>query len=351
MRPRLATVEAVSPYLARMYESGIYSNFGPLTRELEAAYADFLGVSPDQCVTAANATLAIQGSIEVLGDPLWTLPAFTFAATAHAALSAGVAMRFVDVRSDNWSIDLRSVNRTSGEGEGLLSVAPFGAAVDLSIASGLRHVVIDAAASLGASQNLLSGLPSGWAVCFSLHTTKVLPAGEGGLAVFGNTDDADTFRRWTNFSFDDSRIALQRGTNAKMSELHAAYALASLDKWYVERDEWITRLEIARAISERLEIASPVTRFSGARPYWIVEFIGEKEAVATQKHLAVMGIESRRWWPEILPHMPAFRTTGSQEEFPVAKRLSRTTLGLPMHRSLRNDDFAAIESALVGAKI
>ena len=44
MRPTLPPPERVVPYLDRMHKARLYSNFGPLVRELEARLAERLGV-------------------------------------------------------------------------------------------------------------------------------------------------------------------------------------------------------------------------------------------------------------------------------------------------------------------
>lgn len=227
MKPRLPDADAVAPWLRLMDASGIYSNYGPLVSMLERRYAEFFGVGAEQVVTVANATLGIEGAVSVLPASVWQVPAFTFAATGHAVNRAGASVEFADVDRESWALPAAE---TLDASEGLLPVLPFGAPVEWRRWAWHPTVIIDAAASMGAAEGRLGGLPPGWAVVFSLHATKVLPAGEGGLVVFGSEDDARALRRWTNFGFDAARISVAPGTNAKMSEIHAAYALASLER-------------------------------------------------------------------------------------------------------------------------
>jgi dTDP-4-amino-4,6-dideoxygalactose transaminase len=346
MRPRLPTVDDVTPYLRRMDALGIYSNHGPLAREVEAAYADFLGVDSGRCVTAANATLAIQGALEILGSRTWVTPTYTFAATGHAVIAAGSRLVLADVTATDWALDPALVPDTTDVG--VLTVEPFGTPVSLQKWAGRSTVVIDAAASLGASQGSLRQLPAGWAVCFSLHATKVLPAGEGGLAVFGSESDAEAFRRWTNFAFDSNRSSTRPATNAKMSEVHAAYALASYGSWLGDEGEWLDPLKHAREISEAMGIGSCILDLPGARPYWIARFRSAHERTCVETFLYSQGIETRRWWPALLSDMPAFADAGGAR-FPVARHLCAVTLGLPMYRGMGEPEFALVQAALLGA--
>ena len=64
---------------------------------------------------------------------------------------------------------------------------------------------------------------------FSLHATKLLSCGEGGLCIYGD-NIPKYIRSLTNFGINKHRIQeWKNSTNAKMSEFNAAAGLASLD--------------------------------------------------------------------------------------------------------------------------
>src|SRR5260221_12082929 len=65
-RPLLPSAEAIRPYLERIDKTRIYSNFGPLARELEARLAGHFGLSSDCAVSAANATLALTSALAAM---------------------------------------------------------------------------------------------------------------------------------------------------------------------------------------------------------------------------------------------------------------------------------------------
>ena len=63
LRPQLPTREAFMPYLEMIDSSRMYSNWGPLTVELERRLTAELGLQPQMAVTAASGTSALVGAI------------------------------------------------------------------------------------------------------------------------------------------------------------------------------------------------------------------------------------------------------------------------------------------------
>ena len=91
--------------------------------------------------------------------------------------------------------------------------------------------IIDGAASLGSIETL-KNLPETSNLVFSLHATKYLGSGEGGLVVTGTKEIADELRSWSNFGFQGSRQSMTQGTNAKMSEIQAAGSIITYLRRY-----------------------------------------------------------------------------------------------------------------------
>lgn len=345
MRPRLPREGAVRPYLERMDASGTYSNRGPLVRELEARYADYLGVSASCVVATANATSGLSGATATAGRRRWLVPDFAFPSPALAVLASGSRLSLHDVCADDWQLE---VPRDSTDaGTGLLPVVPFGAPVTLGRWPEAMDVVVDAAGSLGCAEGSLHALPPTWAVVYSLHATKVLPSGEGGIAVLGDPSWAEGLRAWINFGFRDSRSSVLKGVNAKMPETSAAYALASLDMWPEEREEWIAAQE---CVSAALSDVAGVTERPGgttASPFFVVRFDTPSACTDAERRLADSGIESRRWWGS-LHTMPAFAEC-ERGDIRHATMLAACTLGLPMFRGLGNREADRVRSALEGS--
>src|SRR5262249_46483453 len=97
MRPKLPSAERLSAYLESIDASRIYSNFGPLARGSEDRLAEHSGPAHGPVASVANATLGLAIALAIQQPPAATLcvmPAWTFVASAHAAVLAGLAPYF-----------------------------------------------------------------------------------------------------------------------------------------------------------------------------------------------------------------------------------------------------------------
>ena len=290
LRPDLPSPEELSPYLHQIYISGIASNGGPLVRELE----NLLGG-----VAVANGTLGLELACQYAFAQKVRVPAFTFPATATAVLRAGLEVVWCDVREDTWAVEPDPQT---------LAVCPFGFPAE--------GVLVDAAGAYNIQTN-------GNRVV-SFHATKPLPAGEGGM-VFGVEELLDHVRRAREFGREGDVVTGQ-GTNAKMSEYHAAVALASLKKYPATTEK---RRDIAAHYLRNLAGTVGMRPFVGGSVFPILI----DDPAGVMKALAIAGYESRRWyWPTLDLH-PAFKACKS-ESLPVTRRLAGRLLCLPFHTFL-----------------
>ena len=345
MRPLLPSFEQVRPYLEAMDTARVYGNRGPLVRELERRYASFCGVDPWAVVSVSSATQGIAGAVAVSSRKKWIVPDWTFPASAHAVLNAGSEVVLKDVEPESWSISDHWGGYPSSFG--ILPVVPFGIPVDVDRFVMSQDFVVDAAASLGC-QPTLTELSDRGAVVFSLHATKVLGGGEGGIVVFGSPERAREFRSWTNFGFQGSRSASRLGTNAKMSESTAAYCLASLDGWGSERESWLRVRRQAVEISTFLALDYWQLFEGVVSPYWLLRCESASHRRSLAAWLDECGVGNRRWWPKALHEMDAFSdcqrwmdNSGS-----TSSDLASRVMGLPLHRDLAQEDLATITQSL-----
>src|SRR5262245_33788275 len=112
MRPKLPAAESVMEYLRRIDRSRFYSNFGPLVCTLEERLAEHYRVSSGNVTTVANATQGLTLSLAAQGvkpGTLCAMPAWTFVASAHAAVNAGLVPYFLDVDAKTWALDVTAV--------------------------------------------------------------------------------------------------------------------------------------------------------------------------------------------------------------------------------------------------
>jgi dTDP-4-amino-4,6-dideoxygalactose transaminase len=341
MRPSLPKFSDVEPLLRSIDISRIYSNHGPLVTELESEYAKYFGIHPELVVAVGNATLALQGLVEILDVNNWYAPDYTFAATGLAIIKAAKNLHLCDVDLVSWKLDLSELDVDS-DSIGVMPVMPFGAEIDLNDYVSFKNVVIDAAASLGRTPPDISKMPTGWSIVFSLHATKVLGAGEGSIVVCGNRELAENLRAWINFGFKNERISSLSGTNAKLSEFNAAYGLVSLRNFTQERDKW---LEVQKWITDFMKNRSWstfVNQEPAFQPYWIANFENEKNRSVIAAALTEVRIQSREWWARPLSKQPAFEKYSVKKSLSNSSYLASAHLGLPVYSEINREDIQLI---------
>jgi dTDP-4-amino-4,6-dideoxygalactose transaminase len=348
MKPVLPTIDAVNVYLERVYASGIFSNHGPLVRELEQRYADWFNVPAENVVAVVNGTVAISAAALWEDNPTYLSPEWTFPATAMGVLSVGGSVEFRDVDPEAWTLSVTDDDVARADSVVPLVVAPFGHPIDLSDWSAFPRIIIDAAACAGNRPDL-SGMKKGWAATISLHATKVLGCGEGGLVIFADPARAQIAREWINFGFSGSRITERVGTNGKMSEFAAAFALAALDDVDTELRDWGVVRDKAAKVNTQLGLSGGPMSPSSRIPYWLIAAPSVESAAVYERELADAGIQTRRWWPASLTETTPFRdfpTSGNSN----SRFLAETVIGLPMFRSLSDEQFDRIRDVLAAHK-
>ncbi|TAN66371.1 MAG: DegT/DnrJ/EryC1/StrS aminotransferase, partial [Magnetospirillum sp.] len=349
---RLPTADALLPWLRRIDQTRIYANNGPLVVEFSHRLCRHFGLSDGGVLPVANATQGLTACLLTLGvkpGTLCAMPAFTFVATAHAALAAGLVPWLLDVDEAGWQLTPagfeRALAAAPGEVGAVIPVCPFGQPVDWSGWARIRHdtgiaVVIDAAAAFDALR------PGPLPAVVSLHATKALGVGEGGLVVSDDPDLVGAVVQRINFGFRGTREAICPATNAKMSEIEAAVGLVGLEQWPA------TRAAFAHAqlgLRRRLERPDIVCQ-TGIGEGWVSSTFCVRlpSAVAAADDLARRGIETRRWWGDGLHRHPAFAGC-PHADLTVTERLAGGVLGLPCWPDLDEAGLDAVAAATLAA--
>jgi len=228
--PVLPRADDLLPEIEEALATKRLSNNGPFVQRLERAMEEVLGV-PD-AVATSSCTLGLIVAMRALG---WRgeviSPSFSFPASAHAITWAGCTPVLAEVDPDTWLLDSESVARLVGPATaGILAVDLFGLPVDLAAlraAAGSVPILVDAAHSFGSTR--AEAAPPDAAV-YSLHATKTIAAGEGGLVCVTQAEPAARVRRLINFGFEhESYDCGEVGTNAKLPELSAILAYHQID--------------------------------------------------------------------------------------------------------------------------
>lgn len=366
--PDMPSPQELLPWLERMHMAQHYSNFGPLVQELEKAFAQQFALESEQLTTVANATQGLELVLQALDLPAGSrvlLPAFTFVATATAVVRAGHQPVLADVDAQTWMLT-PEIARAACERmrvDAVLPVATFGMPHDMPAWQQFERdtglpVVIDAAAAYGSQW--LQGAEG--TLVFSLHTTKSLPAGEGGLVVSTRPGLAAKVRQLSNFGINlnsgaDTPVGslASLGSNAKMSEYHAAIGLVSLQKWELHAQQ---RRALQASFMQKMDQAS------GHRLTWQAEGPGgplmaptllcarlpdAQTRTALELACQQAHIMTRRWYQPLLSHMEVLQQRCVSLETPNALQLAQTLLGLPFFQGMTCEQSQRVCNAVASA--
>jgi dTDP-4-amino-4,6-dideoxygalactose transaminase len=340
-RPSIADSDAVARDVESIVRSGLLTN-GPYVRRLEARAAEYLGVR--HCVAVSSCTsglMLVLRAAELTGEVI--VPSFTFAATAHAVDWNGLRPVFADVDPDTLTLKPESVERAVGlRTSAILATHVYGTPCDVeglvAIADehGLRPF-FDAAHAFGSSHagRMVGGF--GDAEVFSLSPSKVLVAAEGGIIA---TDDdllAERCRIGRDYGNPGDYDCRFVGLNARMSELHAATALASFD----DLDERLReRNRLATLYHEGMGpvpgVSFPAVPDGDRSTYKDLTVLIDPESFggspsAVGEALAAEGIDSRRYYHPPVHRMRAYRGRGRVVgDLAVTDRAAERVLSLPL---------------------
>ncbi len=359
LRPRLPAFERLEPYLRRIDETRIYSNYGPLSLELERRLSSRLGLPEGGVTCAASGTAALAGAILAVAGrapearPLAVLPAFTFVATALAVEQCGYRGFLTDIDLQTWMLDAdRLLSHPELHRVGLIvPVAPFGRPVPQEPWRRFREktgipVVIDGAASLDCIVRSPGGYLGDVPVALSFHATKSFSTAEGGAVASTNSELTKLAAQALNFGFCESRDCAMSSTNGKMSEYHAAVGLAELD-------DWTEKLVSLHALSNRyrsLLSASNLTQrlfaspaISAAYVLFLCRDLGQ--CLGIRKALGSRGVDFRFWYGEGLQQHTYF-SGFERDELPVTESVAPRLLGLPVAPDLSDSAIRRVVAGL-----
>lgn len=357
--PDVPNADALLPWLRKIDAARHYTNFGPLEQELAGRIA-VLANAP-HVATACNATAAITlwlwERIGAVGARV-AVPATTFVGTAQAVLASGNIPLILDIDPETWQLSPQAVLEAARTQHiaAVLPVCAFGAVCKLPAWQTFAveteiPVLIDAAAALGA-QTCAPTID----VAYSLHTTKVLPAGEGGAVASYDAALIERLRCRSNFGIGANSESVLPGTNAKLSEYHAAIALATLETWQSRQSR---RRAVMRACLDALhdkcgDAVLPAPHlsgsdFTGALPQLPVLLPAGVDLPRVIERMTAAKVQTRRWYYPPLHRHKVFARHPRAEELPIAEALAARLLGLPFHPFLRPQDIDRIAITLAAA--
>ncbi|TNC80754.1 MAG: aminotransferase DegT [Oleiphilus sp.] len=352
-KPYLPDRKKLDAYIESIYESNWLTNNGPLVQKLTQRLADHLSLDADCLVLVANGSLALHLSYKALdltGDVITT--PFSFIATASTLKWEGLNPVFVDIDKDTWNIDPKLIEQNITPGaSAIVPVHVFGNSCDVKAIEKIADkydlkTIYDASHCFGTSLDGKSILLSGDVSTISFHATKLFHTVEGGAVITKTKTLADKIRKMVNFGIEAPDSISVIGTNAKMSEFHAAVGLAVLDDMeYIEvqRKEVWEHYQRMLASSYQLQKRSP--RASNNHAYFPLLLESEQAVMEALNSLAEHGIQARRYF---YPSLEGVHIFDNERLCNVSYDIASRILCLPIWSGLSAQQVSAIAKVLIG---
>jgi dTDP-4-amino-4,6-dideoxygalactose transaminase len=356
VRPSVPDLDVLTDRIREVLVGRSLTN-GRLVRELEERAADYLGVR--HCIAVSSCTaglMLVLRAADLSGDVV--IPSFTFAATAHAVAWNGLRPVFADIDPQTLTLSPSAAARSAGvRTSAILATHLYGTPCDVEAleAAARAHGVglfFDAAHAFGSRR---AGTPVGGfgdAEVFSLSPTKVMVAAEGGLITTDDDVLAERCRIGRDYGNPGNYDCLFVGLNARMSELHAAVALGSLEGLDGRIDR---RNELAEAYREVLSpvvgIGFPVVSEGDRTTYKDFTILVEPEeagldADGLARALGAEGIETRRYYAPPVHSMRAYRHLNANGHLPVTEWAARRVLTLPLWSDMSEEKVERVGVAI-----
>ncbi len=354
---------------------------GPKTKKFETLLAEYCGTQKVVCLNSATA--ALEMNLHVLGvgegDEV-IVPAYTYTASASAAIHVGAKVIFIDSQPDSVEMDYDKLEEAISEKTKVIIPVDLGGVVcdydrifkavenkkhlfkaenEIQRAIGRVAVVADCAHSLGAEYKGKKAGSIADFSSFSFHAVKNLTTAEGGAATWNipGVDSEELYKQYQLFSLHgQSKDALEKTQlgaweydivgpwyKCNMTDIMAALGVAQLERYaeILEKRYQITAKydEMCESLGikhlNHISSASPsschlyLTRIPNISPEQRNEIIIE---------MAERGISCNVHYKP-LPMMTAYKKLGFNiADYPNAYALYENEITLPLHTKLSDED-------------
>jgi dTDP-4-amino-4,6-dideoxygalactose transaminase len=327
---------------------------GPKVAQFEKDFAAYVGSR--FCVAVNSGTSALHLALICAGvgsgDEVITVP-MTFIATSWAVSYCGATPAYVDIDPVSYTMDVDKVERQiTRRTKALLPVHLYGQTADMEGLQDIsrRHgipLIEDAAQSHGGRYHGRAAGTMGLCGCFSFYPGKNLgAAGEGGAIVTDNADVAARLRSLRDHAQAKRYHHGEIGFNYRMDGVQGAVLgikLKHLERWTATRRALAVRYrELLDGSSLQLPVEEP-----GRRHVWHLFVATHPDRDRIRAELELRGIQTGLHYPVPLHLQPAYAHLRYREgDFPVAERVARECLTLPLFAEMTAAQQTAVADAL-----
>ncbi|AKM11710.1 dTDP-4-amino-4,6-dideoxygalactose transaminase [Croceicoccus naphthovorans] len=353
-KPYLPPLDEFVGKLQEIWERGILTNNGPVNCELESRLE--LALDAKSVATVSNGSIAIELALEAAGltGEVITTP-YSFVATSHSILRAGLTPVFADLGANSFNIDPEKVEAAiTGRTSAILAVHCYGQPCNVDALGDIakRHnlaLIYDAAHAFGVRLDGRSLFEYGDYSTISFHATKVFHTFEGGAICVNDPVARDRINSLRNFGITSETTIPYVGTNAKLNEISAAMGLLQLDHFdYVLQSRAHVAQFYRNALADIDGIVIPDTIRGVQQNYAYFPIIITSSYPEARddlyERLKRFGIFTRRYFYPLLSSLTMYRNFPSAypANLPNAIQMADRVLCLPFYPDLSDTNLSRI---------
>lgn len=324
--------------------------------DFENAFANYIGGK--YCLGVSSGTDALELALIACGvgpgDEVITVPN-TFIATVEAISDTGAQVRWVDVDSLTYNMDVNQLEKViTPHTKALLPVHLFGQPANMKAVMEMANkhnliVIEDCAQAHGAIFNGKKVGTFGTAGCFSFYPGKNLGAyGDAGGIITNDDGIAERIRLLRNHGQKDKYIHSIEGHCRRMDNLQGAVLSVKL----THLDEWNRKRRQAATLYNSLlkDIPGIITPYCAPDVEHVYHIYAIQVDHRDQVRAALnnMGIATGIHYPLPLHQQPAYIQLGySPDDFPVSKGLGPKLLSLPMFAEITKEQIEYVCTSLI----
>jgi dTDP-4-amino-4,6-dideoxygalactose transaminase len=327
---------------------------GKAVSEFESQLCHYLGAQ--FAVGCASGTDALQIALMAFGvgpgDEVITSP-FTFAATTEAIVLLGARPVYVDIDLRTYNIDPNLIaDRLTSRTKAIIPVHLFGQPAEMAPILSLarekgQRVIEDTAQAIGARYEDRAAGTLGDIGTLSFYPSKNLGAYGDAGAIVCNTPELAEKCRIIGLHGSKKRYHHEvLGVNSRLDSLQAAILkvkLKHLEDWTLARTRLARRYDQAL---KGLDLVLPF-RAPNSRHVYHQYSIRTSRRDVLADFLTDRGIAHAIYYPIPLHLQPAYQPfTASGGRFPVAEKVAKEIISLPMFPELEDREIEIITSAL-----
>lgn len=340
-----------------LWDSRWLTNSGSKHMELEKQLCKYL--KTDNLSLFLNGHTALELALNALNleGEVITTP-YTFISTTQAVVRNNLTPVFCDIREDDYTIDADKIESLINEKTcAILPVHVYGSVcnykkIDKIAKKYNLKVIYDAAHAFGIEIDGKGIGTLGDMSMFSFHATKVFHTVEGGGLAYSDNNLTPILKKLRKYGMRGPEEVTLVGTNAKMTEMHAAMGLCNLkhiDEEISKRkkafDRYIERLNDVQGL-KLFKIREDVKHNYSYLPVVFDGYKYSRDEVA--EILAKNDIFTRKYFYPLTSEFEVFQNRFEIQSTPIAKSVSEKVLTLPLYADLSVDEVDKICDLILG---